>query len=129
MLAGRKASWRMHASKRKGGDYLITSHTSADNVEPVNGTTNSLIDEAVEKYTSQHLQTDNSRPRKKATLLNSIKAFYKKRKGIKAEDILHGLVERGILHIDEKGRVTYPKHEPQLESSSFLSDDSGEIPF
>ncbi len=104
-------------------------HALKDNQEPLNGTTNSLIDEAIEKYTLQHLQTDNSRPRKKATLLNSIKAFFKKRKWIKTEDILQGLVERGILHIDEKGRVTYPKHEPELDSSSFLSDDSGEIPF
>jgi hypothetical protein len=105
------------------------AHALKDNQEPVNSTTISLIDEAVEKYTLQHLQTGNPRPRKKATLLNSIKAFFKKRKDIKTEDILQGLVERGILHIDEKGRITYPKHEPQMESSCFLSDDGSELHF
>lgn len=114
--ADRKAE-RINGKVKKIKSAHASIDKRVDKREPENGTINSVIEEAIEKYTLQHLQAGSSRPRKKATLLNSIKAFFKKRKGIKAEDILQGLVERGILHIDEKGRVTYPKHEQQLESS------------
>jgi peroxiredoxin len=47
------------------------------------------------------------------TLSNSIRAFCKNhKKNITSEEILHGLVARGVVVIDDSGRVTYPETAP-----------------
>ncbi len=61
----------------------------------------------VEEYYLKYLQTGKPRPVKKTTLLNSIKSAFKNKKEIKSEEVLQGLVARGIVAIDGKGRVTY----------------------
>ena len=48
---------------------------------------------------------------------NSIRAFCKNhKKHIKPEEILRGLVERGVVVIDEKGRVTYAEAVPVTQT-------------
>jgi hypothetical protein len=64
--------------------------------------------DAVAEYCTVYLQPGRSRPVRKVTLSNSIRAFCKNhKKHIKPDEILHGLVARGVVVIDEKGRVTY----------------------
>jgi len=65
------------------------------------------LDELVQDYCRQQLQTVKTRPAKKTTLLNSIKATFKKRKEARPEEIMQALLERDIVAIDKKGRVTY----------------------
>ena len=64
--------------------------------------------EFAEDYYREQLQTGKPRPTKKTKLLNSIKTKFKKRKEIKPEEVVQALLERGIIEIDAKGRVTYP---------------------
>jgi hypothetical protein len=69
--------------------------------------------DAVTEYCTVYLQPTRSRPVRKVTLSNSIRAFCKNhKKNITPEEILHGLVARGVVVIDDNGRVTYP--EPAL---------------
>lgn len=69
--------------------------------------------DAVAEYCTVYLQAGRSRPVRKVTLSNSIRAFCKNhKKNIKPEEILHGLVARGVVVIDEKGRVTYVEAMP-----------------
>jgi peroxiredoxin len=50
---------------------------------------------------------------RKVTLSNSIRAFCKNhKKNITPEEILHGVVVRGVVVIDDNGRVTYPEAAP-----------------
>ena len=66
--------------------------------------------DVVTEYCTVYLQPARSRPVRKVTLSNSIRAFCKNhKKNIKPEEILHGLVARGTVVIDDKGRVTYPE--------------------
>jgi hypothetical protein len=63
----------------------------------------------VTEYCTVYLQPARSRPVRKVTLSNSIRAFCKNhKKHITPEEILHGLVTRGVVIIDDNGRVTYP---------------------
>jgi hypothetical protein len=67
-------------------------------------------DDVVTAYCTVYLQPARSRPVRKVTLSNSIRAFCKNhKKNIKPEEILHGLVARGVVVIDDNGRVTYPE--------------------
>ena len=69
--------------------------------------------DAVAEYCAVYLQPGRSRPVRKVTLSNSIRAFCKNhKKHIKPEEILRGLVARGVVVIDEKGRVTYAETVP-----------------
>jgi peroxiredoxin len=55
---------------------------------------------------------------RKVTLSNSIRAFCKNhKKHIKPEEILHGLVERGVVVIDEHGRVSYAEAVAVLQTT------------
>src|SRR3989449_11440377 len=66
--------------------------------------------DAVTEYCTVYLQPARSRPVRKVTLSNSIRAFCKNhKKNIKPEEILRGLVARGVVVIDDNGRVTYPE--------------------
>jgi PIN domain len=66
--------------------------------------------EVVTEYCTVYLQPARSRPVRKITLSNSIRAFCKNhKKNIKPEEILRGLVARGVVVIDDNGRVTYPE--------------------
>ena len=57
-------------------------------------------DDAVTEYCTMYLQPARSRPVRHVTLSNSIRAFCKNRKkNITPEDILHGLVTRGVVVI------------------------------
>ena len=69
--------------------------------------------DAVAEYCTVYLQPGRSRPVRKVTLSNSIRAFCKNhKKHITPDEILHGLVVRGVVVIDEKGRVTYAEAMP-----------------
>lgn len=66
--------------------------------------------DVITEYCTVYLQPVRSRPGRQSTLVNSIRAFCKNhKKNITPEEILHGLVDRGVVVIDEKGRVTYPE--------------------
>lgn len=81
--------------------------------------------DAVAEYCTVYLQAGRSRPVRKVTLSNSIRAFCKNhKKHIKPEEILHGLVARGLVVIDEKGRVTYAAamSAPQVVSATTEPD-------
>jgi hypothetical protein len=67
-------------------------------------------EDVVTEYCSVYLQPARSRPVRKITLSNSIRAFCKNhKKNIKPEEILQGLVARGVVVIDDNSRVTYPE--------------------
>jgi hypothetical protein len=82
------------------------------------------LDELVEDYCRQQLRTAKTRPVKKSTLMNSIKSCFKKHKDVNAEKIMQALLERGIIAIDEKGRVTYPKAASASPSLATASDNA-----
>jgi hypothetical protein len=67
------------------------------------------LSDFVEEYYGQQLQTGKPRPTRRTTLLNSIKTRFKKRKEVKPEEVVQALLERGVIAIDSKGRVTYPE--------------------
>jgi hypothetical protein len=86
------------------------------------------LGDLVEDYYRHQLQTGKPRPAKKTTLLNSIKSSFKKRKDVKPEEVLRLLLERGIVAIDGKGRVTYAEAataSPPLPAES----NDGDLPF
>ena len=86
-------------------DGKISSRNEESNIS-VKLQDGSIID-AVEEYYLHHLQAGKPRPRKKKTLQNSIKSFFKKRKHIKPDEILRGLVDHKFITIDDQGRVIY----------------------
>jgi hypothetical protein len=90
--------------ERLDGKVPRTKKVSAHPPEPQEETDG----DAVAEYCTVYLQPGRSRPVRKVTLSNSIRAFCKNhKKHIKPEEILQGLVARGVVVIDEKGRVTY----------------------
>jgi PIN domain-containing protein len=83
-------------------------------------------DDVVTEYCTVYLQPARSRPVRKVTLSNSIRAFCKNhRKNIKPEDILHGLVARGVVVIDDNGRVTYPETVTAPSTTAVVSELNG----
>lgn len=82
----------------------------------------------IEEYSLQVLHSGKPRPAKKTTLINSVKSYFKNRKEIDPEKVLQNLMERGIIAINEKGRVTYSKPDAVPQPSSVLSRHD-EIPF
>jgi hypothetical protein len=88
---------------------------SAPRQQPVPTGAKRSTAELAEDYYRQQLQTGKPRPTKKTKLLNSIKTKFKKRKEAKPEEIAQALLERGIIAIDEKGRVTYPEVDSAIE--------------
>ena len=85
--------------------------------------------DAVAEYCTVYLQTGRSRPVRKVTLSNSIRAFCKNhKKHIKPEEILRGLVARGVVVIDEKGRVTYAEAVPAPPIASATPELDGTLP-
>jgi hypothetical protein len=87
-------------------------------------TTKRSLDELVEDYCRQQLQTVKTRPVKKTTLLNSIKSCFKKHKEVNPDKIMQALLERGIITIDEKGRVTYPKAASAVPLTNGANDNA-----
>jgi hypothetical protein len=101
---------------------------SAKSRQPVATPAKRSLDDFVEDYRRQHLKTGKARPAKKTTLMNSIKSCFKKHKDANPEKIVQTLLERGIIAIDGKGRVTYP--DAALESPLLSAEsNSGELPF
>jgi hypothetical protein len=85
--------------------------------------------DAVAEYCAVSLQPGRSRPVRKVTLSNSIRAFCKNhKKHIKPEEILRGLVARGIVVIDEKGRVTYAEAVPTPPLAYATPELDGTLP-
>jgi hypothetical protein len=82
----------------------------------------------IEEYSRQVLHSGKPRPAKKTTLIKSVKSYFKNRKEIDPEKVLQGLVENGIIAINEKGRVTYSKADAVPQPPSVLSRHD-EIPF
>jgi hypothetical protein len=92
--------------ERLDGKVQRTRRTVAAPPEPSAESNGDVVGE----YCTVYLQPARSRPVRKVTLANSIRAFCKNhKKNIKPEEILQGLVERGVVAIDAKGRVTYPE--------------------
>ena len=93
-------------SRQDGKVHRTTKRVVTDSAEPQQVETDGDV---VTEYCTVYLQPARSRPVRKVTLSNSIRAFCKNhKKNIKPEEILRGLVARGVVAIDEKGRVTYP---------------------
>ena len=93
--------------KRQDGKVSRARRTSTHVAEPQLPATEG---DAVTEYCMVYLQPVRSRPVRKTTLSNSIRAFCKNhKKQITPEEILQGLVARGVVVIDEHGRVTYPE--------------------
>jgi hypothetical protein len=65
------------------------------------------LEEEVEEYVSHSLQPGKPRPRSKKTLRNNIKSYFKKRKAIKPDDILHVLLARQRITITGHGKIMY----------------------
>jgi hypothetical protein len=85
--------------------------------------------DAVAEYCTVYLQPGRSRPVRKVTLSNSIRAFCKNhKKHIKPEEILRGLVARGVVVIDEKGRVTYAEAVPAPSLAYATPEPDGTLP-
>ncbi len=92
--------------ERLDGKVQRTRRTTVAPPEPPAESNGDVVGE----YCTVYLQPARSRPVRKVTLANSIRAFCKNhRKNIQPEEILQGLVERGAVAIDTKGRVTYPE--------------------
>jgi len=92
--------------ERLDGKVHRTKRVSPDPLEQLVETDGDVVTE----YCTVYLQPARSRPVRKVTLSNSIRAFCKNhKKNIKPEEILHGLVARGVVVIDGNGRVTYPE--------------------
>lgn len=91
--------------ERLDGKVHRAKRTVAPPPEPVPDTNGDVVAE----YCMVYLQPTRSRPVRKVTLANSIRSFCKNHKiTIKPEEILQGLIDRGIVAIDAKSRVTYP---------------------
>jgi len=87
-------------------------------------------DDAVTEYCTVYLQPARSRPVRKVTLSNSIRAFCKNhKKHITPEEILQGLVARGVVVIDDNGRVTYPETAPTRPSAAVAPELNGTLLF
>jgi hypothetical protein len=67
--------------------------------------------EAVEEYYLERLRTQIHRPKRRKTLLSSIRSFFKGRQGVDGEGVLNGLIQRGLVVLDDQGLVTYPEIE------------------
>jgi hypothetical protein len=84
--------------------------------------------DAVTEYCTVYLQPARSRPVRKVTLSNSIRAFCKNhKKNITPEEILHGLVTRGVVVIDDNGRVTYPETALALPTTDVTPELNGTL--
>jgi hypothetical protein len=84
--------------------------------------------DAVTEYCMVYLQPTRSRPVRKVTLSNSIRAFCKNhKKNITPEEILHGLVARGVVVIDANGRVTYPETAPAQPTATVTPELNGAL--
>jgi hypothetical protein len=83
-------------------------------------------EDVVTEYCTVYLQPARSRPVRKVTLSNSIRAFCKNhKKNITAEEILDGLVARGVVVIDDNSRVTYPETGLALPTAAVASALNG----
>jgi hypothetical protein len=125
----RRAGRKVERIDGKASKIKITSTpVSAQSPQPVNLAEKRSLDEFVEDYYRQELQNGKTRPAKKTTLVNSIKTKFRKRKEVKPEEVVQVLLKRGIIAIDEKGRVTYPETASTVPALSSTSDN-GELPF
>jgi len=112
--------------ERLDGKVHRTKRLSTDSPKPQVETD----DDAVTEYCTMYLQPARSRPVRKATLSNSIRAFCKNRKkNITPEDILQGLVTRGVVVIDDKSRVTYPETMPAQPTAAVAPELNGTLLF
>lgn len=93
--------------EKSGNDTTDTTRSSVSD-ENV-GNNGSSKSDSMEKYLSACLRSGKNRPARKATLLNSIKAFCVGHNEVKPESVLRELIKQGIVMIDEQGRISYPK--------------------
>ncbi len=102
--AGRKAT------RINGKSKNITLDDSQDKLNLKEEIDPPILD-VVAEYYYQILQPGKSRPRTKKTLHNNITSYFKKRKQIKPEKILQGLIDREFIEIDGHDRVIYSDKE------------------
>jgi hypothetical protein len=122
MLQGAKRRVERHDGKvHRTTKRVVTDSAESQQVE--------TDGDVVTEYCTVYLQPARSRPVRKVTLSNSIRAFCKNhKKNIKPEEILRGLVARGVVVIDENGRVTYPATVAALQTTSAMTDLDGTLP-
>jgi len=119
MLQGAKRRVERHDGKV----HRTTKRVVTDSAEPQQVETDGDV---VTEYCTVYLQPARSRPVRKVTLSNSIRAFCKNhKKNIKPEEILRGLVARGVVVIDENSRVTYPATVAALQTISATPEFDG----
>jgi hypothetical protein len=112
--------------ERLDGKVHRTKRLSPDSPKPEVETD----DDAVTEYSTLYLQPARSRPVRKVTLSNSIRAFCKNhKKNITPEEILHGLITRGVVVIDGNSRVTYPETVPAQLIATVAPELNGTLLF
>ena len=117
---------RRRVERHDGKVHRTTKRVVTDSVEPQQVETDGDV---VTEYCTVYLQPARSRPVRKVTLSNSIRAFCKNhKKNIKPEEILRGLVARGVVVIDENSRVTYPAIVAAPQTTSAMTNLDGTLP-
>jgi len=66
-------------------------------------------DAVAEEFYTERLRTQLHRPKRRRTLLKSIRTFFQNRQGLDADRILAALIRRGWVACDTEGIVTYPE--------------------
>ena len=117
---------RRRVERHDGKVHRTTKRVVTDSAESQQVETDGDV---VTEYCTVYLQPARSRPVRKVTLSNSIRAFCKNhKKNIKPEEILRGLVAQGVVIIDDNGRVTYPAAVPVPQTTSATTDLDGTLP-
>lgn len=80
----------------------------------------------IKEYCDSIMRPGRPRPAKKATLQRSIAAFLKPQYGAKADDLLKGLFDLGIVSLNANGRVIYSEKAKARLAETVYDDD---IPF
>jgi hypothetical protein len=62
---------------------------------------------AIREYVTDRLRPEIQRPKRRQSLLNSIRSFFQNQVGIDPNGVLNELIVRGVVQIDEQGVVTY----------------------
>jgi hypothetical protein len=122
MLQGARRRVERHDGKVHRTTKRVVTHSAESQQVETDG-------DVVTEYCTVYLQPARSRPVRKVTLSNSIRAFCKNhKKNIKPEEILRGLVARGVVVIDENSRVTYPATVVAPQTTAAMADLDDTLP-
>jgi hypothetical protein len=73
---------------------------------------------AAEEYYTDRLRPQLHRPKRRRTLVKSLRTFFKLREGVNVERILAVLIARGWVACDSQGIVSYPETAQWAESAA-----------